>query len=138
LNWFNKNFPDDSGYPIFLFESTLILYKCGKLNEAEEKAHRTFFSNTYLFDKFLGKEALQLDKNESSNWEFESLVDHFIYSKTDIEYDDFAIWLEAILKSNVFLEKANEFIEISRKLKTEPVGQTRTKLVKRLSKITYG
>src|SRR6187431_1783636 len=56
LNWFDKNFPDDSGYPIFLFEWTFILYKCDKLIEAEKKAHQTFFSNTYLFDKFLAKE----------------------------------------------------------------------------------
>jgi hypothetical protein len=138
LNWFDKKFPDDSGYPIFLFESTLILFKCDKLIKAEEKAHRIFFSDTYLFDKFLMKEQLQLDKNESSNWEIESLVNHFHYKKTDIELVEFAIWVESILKSRKFLDKANEFVEIEQKLKTEPVGQTRTKLVNRLSKIKYG
>jgi hypothetical protein len=137
LNWFDKNFPDDSGYPIFLFESTLILYKCDKLIEAEEKAHQTFFSNTYLFDKFLNKETLQLNKNESSNWEFESLIERFPYSKIDKELVDFATWLETILKTRKFLDKANEFIEIEQKLKIEPVGQTRTKLVNRLSKLIY-
>jgi hypothetical protein len=136
LKWFDKNFPDDSGYPIFLFEATLILFYCDKIKEAEEKAHRTFFSNTYLFDKFLEKATLQLDKNESSNWEFESLVDNFHYSKT--EFAEFAHWIEIILSSRTFLDKANEFIEIERKLKTEPVGQTRTKLVNRLLKIQNG
>lgn len=138
LNWFDKNFPDDSGYPIFLFESTLILYKCGKLNQAEEKAHRTFFSNTYLFDKFLEKETLQLNKNENTNWEFETLVKHFNYSKSDIELADFATWIETILNSREFLDKVNEFVEIQQKLKTEPVGQSRKILVKRLSEIIYG
>ena len=138
LNWFDKNFPDDSGYPIFLFEWTLILFKCDKLIEAENKAHQTFFSNTYLFDKFLGKEPLRLDKNESSNWEFESLVDGFPYSSLDTEFIEFASWTQNVLGSRTFLDKANEFIEIERKLKTEPVGQKRTELVNRLSKIKYG
>jgi hypothetical protein len=31
LNWFDKNFPGDGGYPIFLFERTSILFKCDKL-----------------------------------------------------------------------------------------------------------
>jgi hypothetical protein len=138
LRWFDKKFPDDSGHPIFLFEATLILFKCEKLKEAEEKAHRTFFSNTYLFDKFLERETLKLDKNESSNWEFESIVDNFPYRRTETEFEDFAIWLEGILNSRTFLDKANEFFEIKQKLKTEPVGRTRTKLVERLYKILYG
>ena len=138
LNWFNKNFPDDSGYPIFLFEWTFILFKCDRLIEAENKAHQTFFSNTYLFDKFLGKPPLLFDKNESSNWEFESLVNGFPYSSLDKEFIEFASWTENVLSSRTFLDKANEFIEIERKLKTEPVGQKRTKLVNQVSKIKYG
>src|SRR5688572_25854441 len=50
LRWFDKTFSNDIGYPIFLFESTFILFKCDKLKEAEKKARKTFFSNTYLFD----------------------------------------------------------------------------------------
>ena len=137
LNWFEKNFPDDIGYPIFLFEWTYILFMCDKLIEAENKLRQTFFSNTYLFDKFLGKEPLRLDKNESSNWEYESLVDGFAYSSTHAEFIEFASWTKKILSSRTFLDKANEFIEIERALKNEPVGQKRTELVNRLSKIKY-
>ncbi len=46
FNWFNKNFSDDSGYPDFLFEWTIILFKTGRLKEAEKKAFETFRSNT--------------------------------------------------------------------------------------------
>lgn len=52
FTWFNKAFPDDSCYPIFLFEWTFVLFKCEKLKDAEKKTHRTFFSNTYLFDNY--------------------------------------------------------------------------------------
>ena len=138
LNWFTKNFSDDIGYPIFLFEWTFILFKCGKLIDAKNKAHQTFFSNIYLFDKFLGKEPLLFDKNESLNWEYESLVDGFPYSSLDTKFIEFAIWPENVLSSRTFLEKANELIDIERELKIEPVGQKRTKLVNQLSKIKFG
>ena len=36
--WFDKNFPGDSGFPEFLFEWTLILFKNGKTIESEKKA----------------------------------------------------------------------------------------------------
>lgn len=138
LNWFDKNFSDDSGYPIFLFEWTFILFKCSKLIDAAQKAQRTFFSNTYLFDKFHGKETLQLDKNESSSWEYESLVENFKYTSKDAEFAEFASWTETILNNRKFLDKANEFLEIERELKNEPVGPNRSRLVNRLSKIKYG
>ncbi len=137
LKWYDKNFPDDTGYPLFLFEATFILFKNNKLSEAEEKAHRTFFSNTYLFDKFLEREMLQINKNENSNWESKSLLESFHYRRTEAEFSDFAIWLESILRSSTFLDKVNEFMEINQKLKTEPIGPSRSKLVERLSKIIY-
>lgn len=137
FNWFDKNFPDDIGYPIFLFEWTFALFKCDKLVDAEKKAHRTFFSNTYLFDKFLGKEPLRLDKNESSSWEFESLVQYFSYTNKDTEFVDFGEWVEKVLQSRNFLDKANEFVELERQLKDEPVGKRRTEIVNRLSKLKY-
>ena len=137
-NWFDKNFSDDSGYPIFLFEWTFILFKCDKLLDAEQKAHRTFFSNTFLFDIFLEKEPLPLDKKESLNWEYQSLVENFAYTNKDTEFIEFTGWAAKTLSSGEFLEKANEFIEIERQLKNEPVGQRRTELVNRSSKIKYG
>lgn len=138
LNWFDKNFPDDSGYPIFLFEWTFILFKCSKLKLAEHKAHRTFFSNTYLFDKFLGKESLQLDKSENTSWELASLTEHFTYTNKNPEFIEFASWIETVLHSREFLDKANEFIKIKQQLKNEPVGQRRSELVQKTSKIKYG
>lgn len=137
LRWFDKTFADDRGYPIFLFECTLILFKFDKFKEAEQEARHTFFSNTYLFDKFLGKEQLQLDKSESSNWEFASLAERFTYRHNDTEFIEFAMWLERVLKSKAFLDKANEFIQIQQQLKNEPVGQRRSALVERSSKIKY-
>jgi hypothetical protein len=91
-----------------------------------------------LFDIFLEREPLQLDKNESLNWEHQSLVENFSYTNKDTEFIEFAGWAAKTLSSREFLEKANEFIEIERQLKNEPVGQRRTELVNRSSRIKYG
>lgn len=136
LQWFNRTFPDDSGYPIFLFEWTLILFKAGKLKEVEKKAFETFSANIYLFDKFLGKELLPIEKRENSNWETAELAEILKYSKSDIEYADFAEWLENFQTNEKFYKFANELIEIEKKLITEPVGETRTELVNRRFNMT--
>lgn len=131
FNWFHKNFDDDTGYPMFLFEWMITLFKNSKLKEAEKKALETFFSNTYLIDKFLGKELLDLNISEHSNWENPELVDNLIYKHSDAELQDFTAWLSEFVISQKFYQYANEFIEIQRRLKTEPVGITRSQLVSR-------
>ena len=131
FNWFKKNFPDDIGFPTFLFEWTVTLFKTKRLEQAENKAIETFFSNTYLIDKFLGKEFLELHISENSNWELSSLAENFHYSKDQNELSDFAKWLNSFVTSNKFFKIANEFIDIERKLKTELVGPKRSALVKR-------
>jgi len=91
-----------------------------------------------LFDKFFGKEALQLDKSENSNWELEALAAHFTYSSKHPDFTAFASWLETILGSRTFLDKANEFLQIMQQLKNEPTGPKRNELVERSSKLRYG
>ena len=129
--WFDKNFPDDCGFPIFLFEWTIILYKNGKIKEAEKKALQTFISNTYLLDKFLEKEFLDLDKEEHSNWDGRELAEQLGYSKNQIELQDFADWLSSFVTSDKFYKIANEFINIQQRLKAERVGPVRSKLLNR-------
>lgn len=131
FNWFDKNFPEDSGFPTFLFEWAITLFKTKRLKLAENKVKHTFYSNTYLLDKFLDKELLQFNKSEDSNWQYEQLVDDFKYSKNHEEMKDFAEWLNTYMNSEDFLEFANEFIEIKSKLKDEPVGEKRSYLVKK-------
>jgi hypothetical protein len=46
MNWFKKNFPNDSGFPVFLFEWTIILFKTGRLKEIAHKVFETFRRNT--------------------------------------------------------------------------------------------
>lgn len=131
FNWFHKNFSDDAGYPFFLFEWTITLFKNGKIKVAEKKALQTFFSNTFLIDKFLEKELLHLNIREHSNWESPALVENLIYKHSDAELLDFSEWLSQFVISEIFYQYANEFIHIEKKLQTEPVGKNRFELVNR-------
>jgi len=128
--WFQKNFPEDSGYPIFLFEWIVALFKTKRLEKAEKKAMETFAANTYLFDKFLDKEKLEIEKSENSNWESFEMTKYLKYSKDQAELKEFTEWLEKFVKSEKFYSFANTFIAIEKKLMHEPLGKKRTKLVK--------
>lgn len=138
LRWFNRTFPDDGGYPIFLFEWTLILFKTGNVKEAEKKAMKTYFANNYLFDQFLGKELITIEKGAHSNWETAALAQNLNYSHSDPEFSDFGTWLERFQTSEKFTAFTSELIEIEKNLTTEPVGETRTELVKRRWRLIDG
>lgn len=99
LRWFNRAFPDDIGFSLFLFEWTLILFKTGNLKEAEKKAFETFSESNYIFDKFLERELFNIEITENTTMETAWLAENFKYSKNDLEFTNFATWLERLLTS---------------------------------------
>ncbi|WP_245813370.1 hypothetical protein [Lutibacter agarilyticus] len=119
FNWFSKNFPDDACYPVFLLEWTITLFMTKRKKQAEQKLIQTFKSNTYIIDKFLNKDFKHLDKTETSNWEFESLVEGLPYSNTQEELLDFTNWLEKFIVSDQFLIPTNKFLELQILLKKQ-------------------
>ena len=130
LKWFQKNFPDDSGFPEFLFEWTIILFKTNKLKDAEKKAFETFCSNTYLFDKFFDKPIVPINKYECSNIDVPSYCDQLIYSSRQIDLADFSEWLIKYLTTEKFTTLSAKFIDISIRLKTESDYETRGYLLR--------
>ena len=118
LKWFSKNFPDDCGFPDFLFEWTVILFKCGKTKEAEKKAFETFCSNTYLFDKFFARQVTPIDKWEGSNLESLDFIQYFDYSSADPSLGDFSEWLNNLIISEDFNIRCNRYVDIQKRAKT--------------------
>ena len=135
LKWFDKNFPDDSGFPNFLFEWTVLLYKTGDILGAEKKALQTFFSNSYIFDKFFNRPYQKVDKYENSNWENSSLADELEYSKNQPDLLDFTNWLDNYLATEKFKTASDKFIDINKRLKNEQDQETRTYLFRHLRQI---
>jgi hypothetical protein len=128
--WFAKNFPDDSGFPDFLFEWTVILYKTGHLPQARVKAWQTFCSNTYLLAKFFGRAIEPLSKYEWSNLAQPGFTEHFTYSHQQSELADCSVWLEELMGSDSFLRSSHRYIELHQLLQREQDRKKREKLLK--------
>ncbi len=136
MNWFDKNFPDDGGFPDFLFEWTIILFKRGRLKEAEKKAFQTFCSNTYIFDKFFDRPVKPYDMWEGSNFENPEFASNcFKYSHQLDELLDFAEWLKNLLQTERFKQFANKYIEIQKRLKKENDFEIRGYLIEQENKL---
>ncbi len=133
--WFEKNFPDDSGFPDFLFEWTIILFKNGKIKEAEKKAFQTFFRNTYIFDKYFGRPIIPVDKWEGSNLEAPDFTEYLDYSSEQKELADFSQWLDNLISTQNFHTRSNKYIDLQKRLKTENDSETRNYLVKASSQL---
>ena len=129
FNWFNKTFDDDMGFPFFLFEWSITLFKNGKLKEAEKKMFRAIFISDTLKDNFLEQDYFSLNTNENSSLEIVTLLNDQIYNFSDVEFKDFSEWLSNFTASDFFRRHLSEFLSIARKLKTETVGEVRFELV---------
>ncbi|MEN9942655.1 MAG: hypothetical protein RLZZ91_656 [Bacteroidota bacterium] len=129
FNWFSKTFDDDMGFPFFLFKWSITLFKNGKLKEAEKKMFQAIFISDTLIDKFLEQDYFSLNTNENSSLEIVTLLNDQIYNFSDVEFKDFSEWLSNFIAGEFFRGHFSEFLSISRKLKTEPVGEVRFELV---------
>ena len=135
LRWFKKNFPDDAGFPDFLFEWTIILFMTNKLKEAERKAMETFCSNTYIFDKFFGKPIIPVKKFESSNVDSPGFTQYLEYSSDQPGLMAFAEWLSNSINGEKFKNFSSKFITINKRLLTEEDQETRGYLFKQIEQM---
>lgn len=135
MRWFKKNFSDDAGFPEFLFEWTLILFKNGKLKDAEQKAIETYLSNSYLFEKYFGREIIPIVKYEYSNISTAEFVQHFNYSSEQKEFADFSGWLSEFEESERFQNIKDKFIKINKQLLHEEDPEMRGYLLGQLRQL---
>lgn len=104
FNWFYKNFPDDSGYPVFLFEWAITLFKKGKMKEAKAKILQTDLANSYIIPTFLQVENLRPPTKAYSSWQMPDLAEEMKYSKNDTKLADFASWLNDFVSGMEFTQ----------------------------------
>jgi hypothetical protein len=132
LKWFRKNFPGDMGLPEFLFEATMICFKTGRIEEAEDYALKTYFSNTFLIDKYFKRELKNPGQRVSAGFQRIEYLQNFDYQHDHDDFLEFSNWLNGFIESSRFVETKKEFDEIEKELETEPVGPRRSELLDRL------
>lgn len=131
FDWFDKNFPDDSGYPDFFFEWAIVLFMNGKTRESEKKLFETYCRNVYIIDEFLGKKIMPIGKEEGSNLEAMKYTEYLNYSSTDENLKPFSLWLKDFIMADKFLNVTKEFLELEEKLKNESNYDKRHYLISR-------
>lgn len=102
FNWFNKNFPEDSGYPVFLFEWAITLFKKGNIKAAKAKIIETDLANAWIIPTFLQVENSRQSSKTFSSWEAQDVAEGMGYSTTDDELSDFSEWLNDFVSSAEF------------------------------------
>lgn len=123
--WFAKTFSDDIGFPDFLFEWALLLFKGGKFADAKAKIWQTFCANTYVLDKFFGHPIEPLPKYEWSNLAQAGFTDYFTYSHQQAELLDFSQWLEEFMTSLLFTTHKARYLAILQRLLVEEDEETK-------------
>lgn len=130
FNWFNKNFPDDSCYPDFLFEWTIILFKRDRKKEAEKKAFETFCSSKYLFDNFFGRQVIKFEKGEGSYLQtYDFINNQFDYNSQQDNLIDFSEWLAEVIATEKFILLSEKYLNTQQRLATENDTETRHYLI---------
>ena len=129
LRWFDRNFPDDSGFPEFLFERMILLFYAGKLQHARQMAFRTFCRNPYWIDWFLGKPVVRYDIPEWANIAGSEYVTHCIYHSSQTELADFTEWLTECVSDRDFAAKCNLWLDIQNRIKYETDDEKRRMLI---------
>ena len=133
--WFAKTFPDDIGFPDFLFEWAVLLFKSGKLAEAKAKIWQTFCANTYVLDKFVGHPIHPIQKYEWSNLAQAGFTAYFTYSHQQTEWLDFSQWLEEFMASELFTTRKARYLTIHQQLVVEDDQEIRDYLRKEADQI---
>lgn len=135
--WFAKNFPDDAGFPDFLFEWLVILFKNGKIKEAEQKAIETFCADIHLLNSFLGRPPAVSELWEDEPRTEDSTAEYFGSLGTQISLSDFAQWLTEFIATERYLTSAGKYVDLRRQLQREHDLEQRRYLVAQLGAIAH-
>lgn len=132
VRWFAKCFPDDAGFPAFLFESTLILFQNGKLQAAAQKALETYYSDSHLFDHFLGRPSRPSEPWEEAPREDAAYAAYWEALGRQANWGEFTQWLAALTATEQFQTSASRFVELNQQLYGENDLEKRRYLVSQL------
>lgn len=132
LRWFAKNFPDDAGFPDFLFEWTLILFETGKLAQAEQQAFATYCADRQLFDHLLARPLTPPESWEEAPLPAASYGAYFTSLGPPPKLAAFAQWLAAWLDTARFTSRAAQYGRLRQQLQAEPDRATRHALLDQL------
>ena len=134
-DWFDKEFPDDIGFPEFNFGRIRTFYEFKNYKEGLSKLIDIETNNTYLIDVVLEKSIQHVDKWEWSNMatlEYAHKIKNDCQKHLTTEFKD---WLERTTLSSKYQEYKQRIIESQIHLKTENSTEKRKELLDRTEEL---
>lgn len=135
FTWFQRTFPDDIGEPFQYLCWTLAFYRAGNSKNAERKLTQTWFQNPYLVSRLLDMEQQRLDIWHSTNYEQPEYVEDGPNELLGLWDEDSLAWARAVYERAWFKQLRVTYLEMKRRLQTEPVGPERSRLVRELHQV---
>jgi len=134
--WFAKNFPDDAGFPDFLFEWTFILFERGKLQQAEQQAFATFCADRQLFEHLLARPLTPAEPWEEAPLPAASYAAYFASLGPPPRFAAFTQWLAGWLSTERFTHRAAQYERLQQLLQGESDVAKRHALWDQIGQVT--
>ena len=129
FHWFEKMFPDDMGDPIHYLCWALTLYRSGDMEDAAFRLRQAMLSNLYLIPRLLGEEQEELDIPYNTHLAQRLYLDYIPPEVFELWDEDAVEWARKTYESPGLQRIRSRYIEIERRLETEPRGPNRSELV---------
>jgi hypothetical protein len=136
--WFDQTFAGDSDEPLHLLCWALVLYRVGKLNQAEAKLRQTMLSNVYLVPHLLGMEQEVIEMWHPSNLAYKSYVACIPESTFHLWEPPAIQWANTVYHNESTRRVRERYIELYTQLKKEPRGPRRSELLEEACQLPYG
>lgn len=135
FEWYDENFPDDSGDPFQYLCWSLTLYKSGDLTGAEVKLRQTMLTNLYIFPELLGIKQERLDIWHSSNDEEPEYILEGPLELLALWDEPALLWAKKLYESPEFQKIRLRYIEIYHEILNVRPGPKRSQLVEEAVKL---
>jgi hypothetical protein len=133
FRWFDKEFSDDIGEPVFLLHWAVAEYRAGNLTEAKRRLKVAMLSNPYMLPLQFGEPQEKLDIWHSANWqtpEYLEEVGEFLAEPSEGERE----WIRQQYLSESFKSLLAEFVAVHQALLHEHEYSRRCELTDRWRK----
>ena len=135
FDWFDQEFPDDIGFPVFNFGRVRTLFECSAWEEGRSKLIDLERGNTYLIDLLLERPIPDTPKWEWSNIATLDYAKHVLMPCKRLTNKDFTQWLTETTSSPTYQSYKQQYIDIQIQLLDTPPSQLRTNLVESVDKL---
>lgn len=129
FNWYQKEFPDDSGEPLQKLCWAISLNRLGRELDAKYMLGQTMLSNLYLLPFTIGEPVEEYDMWHSSNFVQIDYLNHTFDEVIGKITKNEVTWIETLYKSFEFRRIRKRYIEIYHELQNTKEIEARRKLL---------